>query len=45
MTSDENYILTGNAVERYFDLQKALIEFSELFDYSEPNERSIAIVG
>ncbi|WP_291131178.1 MltR family transcriptional regulator [Flavobacterium sp. UBA7682] len=45
MTSDENYILTGNAVERYFDLHKALLEFSSLFDYSEPNERSIAIVG
>lgn len=45
MTIDEKNILTGKAVERYFDLHKALLEFSELFDYNEPNERSIAIVG
>lgn len=45
MISVNHNILRGKAAERYFDLHNALLEFSELFDYTEPNERSIAIVG
>lgn len=45
MTFKQNNILTGKAVERYFDLNKALFEFAELFTYTETSERSIAIVG
>jgi DNA-binding MltR family transcriptional regulator len=41
----EDYVITGKALERYFDLHAALIEFSRLFDYEEENDRAIAIVG
>ena len=39
------HVLTGKAVERYFDLEKALFEFSELFTFEETSERTIAILG
>jgi DNA-binding MltR family transcriptional regulator len=38
-------IITGKALERHFELQNALLEFSKLFAYDEENDRSIAIVG
>ena len=44
-TSRNNYLLTGKAVERYFDLNKALFEFNNLFPYDGKDERSIAILG
>ena len=43
--SEHNHLLTGKAVERYFDLNKALFEFSNLFPYEGKDERSIAILG
>ncbi len=45
MTSVNHNILKGKAAERYFDLHNALLEFSNLFTYTEASERSIAIVG
>src|SRR5689334_10363244 len=41
----ESYLVTGKALEKYFELHAALLEFSQLFDYSQDNDRSIAIVG
>ena len=38
-------IITGKALDRYFELHDALAEFSQLFDYGEKNDRAIAIVG
>ncbi len=38
-------IISGKALERYFELNDALFEFSKLFDYEEKNDRAIAIVG
>jgi len=38
-------LITGKAAERYFDLHNALLEFSELFTYTDPSDRNIAIVG
>ena len=38
-------IITGKALERYFELDEALAEFSRLFDYGEKIDRAIAIVG
>lgn len=32
-------------MERHFDLRKAVIEFSSLFSYDEPNDRAIAVIG
>jgi DNA-binding MltR family transcriptional regulator len=52
MTHNENKdsdidssIITGKELERYFELKKALFEFAKLFDYDEPNDRAIAIIG
>ncbi|MGV3696986.1 MltR family transcriptional regulator [Flavobacterium sp.] len=45
METNQNHVLEGQAAKRYFDLHNALLEFSELFTYSDPSERSIAIVG
>jgi type I restriction enzyme S subunit len=42
---ENNHFLTGKAVERYFDLNKALFEFDNLFPYEGKDERSIAILG
>ncbi|MBU2996643.1 hypothetical protein KO500_09360 [Cellulophaga baltica] len=44
MDSDK-HTLKGKEVERYFDFNQALIEFSDLFNQTETNERSIAILG
>jgi DNA-binding MltR family transcriptional regulator len=38
-------LLSGKALEQYFELNNALYEFSKLFDYGEKNDRAIAIVG
>lgn len=38
-------LISGKALERYFELNSALFEFSKLFDYGEKNDRAIAIVG
>lgn len=40
-----NSVLSGKALERYFDLNKALFEFNELFPYEDESERAIAVVG
>lgn len=40
-----NTVLAGKALERYFDLNKTLFEFNELFPYQGENDRAIAIVG
>ncbi len=40
-----NHLLTGKPLERYFDLNKALFEFSNLFPYEGKDERSIVILG
>lgn len=37
--------LTGKAVERYFDLNKALIDFHDLFNLRNGDDRTIAIIG
>jgi hypothetical protein len=41
----DEHILTGNAVERHFDFNKALFDFSELFKYDRGDDRAIVIVG
>jgi DNA-binding MltR family transcriptional regulator len=41
----DSSLITGEALERYFELQDALFEFSRLFDKDEPNDRAIVIVG
>ncbi|WP_024773029.1 MltR family transcriptional regulator [Aquimarina macrocephali] len=41
----KNSLLTGKVVDKYFDFNQALIEFSDLFNEKEKNERSIAILG
>lgn len=38
-------LISGKALDRYFDLQKALMDFSELFEYDKGDDRSIVIVG
>jgi len=38
------HIITGAAIERYFDLQEALVEFARLFR-DESNDRALAIIG
>lgn len=38
-------LITGKALEKHFELQDALFEFSKLFKYEEENDRAIAIVG
>ncbi|GAB4203962.1 MAG: hypothetical protein Fur006_58690 [Coleofasciculaceae cyanobacterium] len=43
--NEEPSLITGKALEKYFALQDALFEFSDLFRYDEPNDRSIAIIG
>lgn len=45
MDKDNDYILTGEAFERYFDLNKALSEFYNLFKYDVGDDRAIVIVG
>jgi hypothetical protein len=38
-------LISGKALERYFELNHALFEFSKLFNAGEKNDRAIAIVG
>lgn len=45
MEKDSNFILKGKAVERYFDLNDALMEFHNLFTYESKDDRTIAILG
>ncbi len=40
-----NSFLTGKPLERHFELQDALLEFSKLFSYEEPNDRAIVVIG
>lgn len=42
---NEEHILTGKAAQRYLDLNNALFKFSELFKYSEGDDRAIVIIG
>jgi hypothetical protein len=37
--------LSEKEAARYFQRQEMLLEFSRLFDYSEPSDRAVAIVG
>lgn len=41
----DSSFITGRALEKHFELQDALLEFSKLFQYEEENDRAIAIVG
>lgn len=43
-SDDSPSLITGKALERYFELNDALLEFSRLFQ-EEQNERAAAIVG
>jgi len=43
-SEDVDNLITGKSLERYFDLQEALIEFTELF-HNENSGRAAAIVG
>lgn len=43
-TASRSFI-TGKALDRHIGLQQSLFEFSKLFDWEEPNDRAIAIVG
>ncbi len=43
--NSESSLITGKALQRYFELKDALFEFSRLFDIDEPNDRAIVIVG
>jgi len=37
--------LSENEAKQYFRLREMLFEFARLFEYAEPNDRAIAIVG
>jgi DNA-binding MltR family transcriptional regulator len=37
--------ITGKDLERYFSLENALFEFSQLFKHEEKNDRGLVIVG
>lgn len=45
MDDNINNLIAGKALDRYFDLNQTLLEFSELFNFAEQNERAIAILG
>ena len=38
-------VITGKAIERHFELEAALLEFSRLFNGDDINDRAIAIIG
>ena len=40
-----DFLITGKALERHFNLHKVLLEFSQLFAFEEPNDRAIAVIG
>ena len=44
-TNDDPSIITGKALERYFDFNEALAEFHKLFNIEKKDERTIAILG
>lgn len=39
------YWITGKNLERYFSLEDALLEFSQLFKHEDANDRAFVIVG
>lgn len=43
--NQNNSILKGKAVERYFSMHDALIEFHDLFTKKDSDDRAIAILG
>jgi DNA-binding MltR family transcriptional regulator len=49
MTNDDNQfnpsVYIGKDLDRYYERQDALLEFSKLFKYEEENHRVIAIIG
>ncbi len=45
ISKDDPLIITGKALDRYFELNNLLFEFHRLFNYEEKNDRAIAIVG
>lgn len=45
MKFDENSLITGKALERYFDFNDAMLEFHKLFNIEKKDERTIAIIG
>lgn len=38
-------LLSEAEAQRYFELREMLFEFATLFDYDEPNDRAIAVIG
>lgn len=44
-SNDDPYFITGEALDRHFKLNELLLEFHDLFNHGEKNERAIAIVG
>lgn len=45
MTKTDPSIISGKALERYFDFNEALYEFHKLFNLEKKDERTIAILG
>ncbi len=45
MENKTSNLISGKALDRYFDLNQTLVEFSGLFTFAEQNERAIAILG
>jgi hypothetical protein len=45
MPPDKHRVIRDKDAEKYFELKAALLEFARLFDYEEPNDRAIVIVG
>lgn len=38
-------LITGKALERYFDFNKAMAEFHDLFNYERKEDRTITVLG
>jgi DNA-binding MltR family transcriptional regulator len=45
MDNDSDFLLTGKAADRYFELNNALLKFHNLFIYNEGDDRAIVIIG
>ncbi|MEP7128691.1 MAG: MltR family transcriptional regulator [Chitinophagales bacterium] len=45
METDNQFIIAGKALERYFDFNDALLSFHNLFNLEQKDERAIAIIG
>ncbi len=43
--NSERFTIQGKALERYFNLHEALLQFEKLFRYDEASDRAVAIVG